>query len=343
MIILPAIDLYGGKCVRLRRGVYDTAHQVAANPLEAALSFASDGAKWLHVVDLDGARSGKAENRAIIAEIVAKTGLQVELGGGIRTMQAIEDAFALGVSRVVIGSSALHDPKFVKDAVKTYAEAIAIGIDAKDGFVSVNGWTETSHVEALTLAKQMADIGVSHIIYTDIATDGMLTGPNLEALETLTKTVRMQIIASGGIRNMEDIRTLAGMKLYGAICGKSIYEGTLDLHEAIAFCMVKTYDKYFEKAELIPAIIVEEGTGEVLMLAYMNRESLLKTIETGMTWFYSRSRKELWNKGATSGHAQRVITIKADCDEDALLVTVHQTGNACHTGAKSCFFRDISK
>lgn len=236
MIVFPAIDLYEGRCVRLMRGDFDTAHEVADSPLAAALLFAGEGATWAHIVDLDGARSGRAKNRAEIAEILRKSDLMVQLGGGIRDMRAVDDALALGVSRVVIGSAALHNPQFVKDAVRASGDAIAVGIDAAGGMVSVNGWTKKSGVHYLELAQRMEEIGVQTIIFTDIARDGMLTGPNLNALQALSEKVGCRIIASGGVRTIEDIRALSGMRLYGAICGKSLYQGTLDLHQAITFC-----------------------------------------------------------------------------------------------------------
>lgn len=235
MIIFPAIDLHEGRCVRLLRGAFDTAHQVADSPLAAALSFAREGAKWLHVVDLDGARDGRAGNGAEVAEIVSRAGLRVQLGGGIRDMRAIEEAFALGVCRVVIGSAALRNPELVRRAVERYGDAVAVGIDAEGGMVSVSGWMEKSDVQYLDLAKKMEDAGVQTIIFTDIAKDGTLEGPNLEALGALSKAVGCRIIASGGIRNMQDVRALSAMRLYGAICGKSLYQRTLDLSEAIQF------------------------------------------------------------------------------------------------------------
>lgn len=236
MILYPAVDIREGRCVRLRQGDFGTAHQVAESPLQAALSFAREGAQWLHIVDLDGARTGCAANRACVEEIIRQTGLKAQLGGGIRDVRAVEAALSMGVSRVVIGSAAVQNPDFVKEAVCAYGGAVAVGIDAADGKVSIGGWTEKSDVDAITLAKRMEDMGVETIIFTDIARDGMLLGPSLKALEVLVKAVRCQVIASGGVRNIDDIRALCEMGVQGAICGKSLYEGTLSLPEGIALC-----------------------------------------------------------------------------------------------------------
>lgn len=181
-----------------------------------------------------------------------------------------------------------------------------------------------------------------------------MSGPNLAMLDKLNRTVSCNIIASGGVSSFLDIAALNDLGLYGAIAGKAIYQGALDLKAAIQACQnlsgkqMKTksaaedeLDRYFRKSQLIPAIVQEEETGEVLMLAYMNRESLQQSMETGYTWFYSRSRKQLWNKGETSGHVQKIVSIHADCDDDTLLIRVHQTGPACHTGSHSCFFKKM--
>ena len=171
----------------------------------------------------------------------------------------------------------------------------------------------------------------------------MLQGPNVEQLRQLNAAVSCNIIASGGVSTIEDIRRLRDERLYGAICGKALYTGGIDLPKAVFLAKGNTFtDKYFQKSELLPAIVQEASTGQVLMLAYMNRESMQLTLDTGYTWFYSRSRKELWNKGATSGHLQKVVAVFGDCDDDTLLVQVEQTGPACHTGAHSCFFNEIT-
>jgi len=236
MIIFPAIDIKNGDCVRLYQGVMDTAEKVAENPLETARAFRTAGAEWVHMVDLDGAVSGKRVNSPIFLEVAAQSGLRVELGGGIRTMEDIDFYLSQGIARVVIGSAALQNPELVRQATLKYAEHIAVGIDARDGKATADGWVSQSGVDYIQLAQKMLQYGVQYIIFTDICRDGMLSGPNLEQLRRLRDAVDCDIIASGGIVNLEDIRALRAEGLYGAICGRSIYAGTLDLRQAIAVC-----------------------------------------------------------------------------------------------------------
>ncbi len=344
MIIFPAIDIKNGECVRLYQGAMETAEKVAEHPLETALAFRKAGAAWIHMVDLDGAVSGKRVNSAIFLEIAEKSGLNVELGGGIRTMEDIRFYLENGIARVVLGSVALKNPALVKEACALYGERIAVGIDARGGKVTTEGWVDKSDVDYITLAQEMVKSGVRCIIFTDIDRDGMLSGPNLAQLAALADAVDCRVIASGGITDLKDIKALQELGLYGAICGRSIYAGSLKLEEAI-FQAKQTEgpDALFQKADLIPAVIQDAASGQVLMLAYMNRESLEKTLESGYTWFYSRSRSCLWNKGASSGHLQKVLSIHADCDRDTLLIQVEQTGSACHTDRKSCFFNPVRK
>ncbi len=233
MIILPAIDILGGKCVRLTKGEYGTAEQVAADPIETALSFERDGAEYIHMVDLDGAKEGSRINSDIYTEVARKVSIPIEVGGGIRDMDTVDYYINKGIERVIIGSAALKNPQLVKYAVKKYGERIAVGIDALDGMVKTAGWLEGSSVNYIDLAREMAKIGVKYVIFTDISKDGTLAGPNLEQLGALAEAVDINIIASGGIRDIGNIRDLAEMNLYGAICGKSIYSGSLSLREAI--------------------------------------------------------------------------------------------------------------
>ena len=345
MYILPAIDIKDRRCVRLLKGDFATVHQVAEDPLETARSFQEAGAEWIHMVDLDGAKTGKRINGDIFEKVAAESGLKVELGGGIRSMDTLEEYFSKGVSRCILGSAALKDPEFVREAVKRYGYRIAVGIDALNGQVAAEGWLEVSEISYIELARRMEDIGVQTLIFTDISKDGTLSGPNLEQLDALSQAVSCNVIASGGIREVGDIERLKERRLYGAICGKSLYSGTLDLAEAIHTACIPAdgmdLERFFVKSPLVPAVVQEESTGQVLMLAYMNLGALRRTVETGTTWFWSRSRREYWNKGATSGHFQRVVSLTGDCDNDTLLVRVNQTGAACHTGAHSCFFNVI--
>lgn len=234
MIILPAIDIKGGICVRLYKGDYQTAEKVAEDPVETAKAFEAAGAKWLHMVDLDGAKDAARVNREIFLQVAADTGLQVQVGGGIRSMEAVDDYLSNGINRVILGSAAVKDPAFVKEAVEKYGPRIVVGIDAKEEMVACEGWLDVGEVHYLTLAKEMEKIGVKTIVYTDISRDGTLSGPNLTQLCAINEAVSCDIIASGGIRELSDIKALREKGLYGAICGKSLYQGTLSLSEALA-------------------------------------------------------------------------------------------------------------
>ena len=233
MIILPAIDIKDGNCVRLQKGVYSTAHKVADSPYEAAKDFAEAGAEWMHMVDLDGAKDAKLINADLIADVAKTSGLKVEVGGGIRSMEAVEYYLSRGINRVILGSAAVKDPQLVIDAVRVYGDKIAVGIDAKNGMVQAEGWLDNSDIEYIELAKRMEDVGVRTMIFTDIDRDGMLSGPNLKQLDDLSHEVSCNIIASGGVAVLKDIINLFQLDIYGAICGKAIYSGTLDLKQAI--------------------------------------------------------------------------------------------------------------
>lgn len=233
MVILPAIDIKDGNCVRLFKGDYGTVQKVADSYMETALSFAKAGAEWIHMVDLDGAKDATQQNKEIFLDVAKNTKLKVEVGGGIRTLDTVEMYLSGGISRVIIGSAAVKNPQLVKDAVKEYGERIAVGIDAKNGFVATEGWLETSNVHFTELAKAMSDIGVKYIIFTDISKDGTLSGVNAQQLDEINKCCNANIIASGGVHTIDDIITCKKLGLYGTICGKSIYSGTLDLREAV--------------------------------------------------------------------------------------------------------------
>lgn len=235
MIILPAIDIKDGQCVRLTKGDFATVEKVAEDPLETALAFQKAGAEWIHMVDLDGAKEGSLKNSQVFIQAAQNTGLKVELGGGIRKIESIDYYLEQGIARVIIGSAAISKPEMVKEAVMKYGDKIAVGIDARNGMVSADGWLTDSDVTYLELAKRMEAIGVECIIFTDISKDGTLSGPNLEQLERINEAVSCNIIASGGIHTIKDIIDLKEMGIYGAICGKSIYKGTLSLEEAITY------------------------------------------------------------------------------------------------------------
>lgn len=236
MIIFPAIDIMNKKPVRLYKGEFSTAKQVAENALETARAFEKAGAEWIHTVDLDGSLKKERVNSDVFLEIASETSLKVEVGGGIRSLEDIDFYLSNGIERVILGSVALKNPSLVKEAVGEFGERIAVGIDASNGYAAAEGWTESSNVYFTDLAKQMEDFGVKTIIYTDISKDGTLSGPNLSQLKEINNAVSCNIIASGGVTDINDIIALRNEGLYGAICGKSIYNSTLDLREAIEIC-----------------------------------------------------------------------------------------------------------
>ena len=236
MIIFPAIDIIDSKPVRLFKGDFSTAEQVAADALETAQSFVEAGAKWIHMVDLDGSLQKRRVNSETFISVAKNTPLKVELGGGIRTLEDISFYAENGISRIILGSVALKSPELVRRAVEEFGDLIAVGIDAKNGYAAAEGWTESSDAYYIDLAKEMEKIGVKTIIFTDISRDGTLSGPNLEQLCALNEAVSCDITASGGVTDINDITALKESGLYGAICGKSIYKGTLSLKEAIEVC-----------------------------------------------------------------------------------------------------------
>lgn len=236
MILIPAIDIKNGECVRLVKGDYATAHKVAESAVDTAIRFQQAGAEWIHMVDLDGAKAAEPVNSNLIFSVAEKSGLKTEVGGGIRNIETIDFYIQNGISRVILGSAALNDPELVSEAVRKYGDRIAVGIDALNGNVAAEGWTETSSVNYIELAKQMEQAGVKYIIFTDISRDGTLTGPNLVMLDKLNSAVSCRIIASGGVSNSKDVANLLDLNLYGAICGKALYTGDLDLRSAIRLC-----------------------------------------------------------------------------------------------------------
>ena len=236
MLIIPAIDLKDGRCVRLYKGDFDTAHEVAPDPLAVARSYRDAGAALIHVVDLDGAREGRRRNGPLVEAIIrAAAPARVELGGGLRNMADLEAAEQLGVWRFVIGSAAAERPDFVREAVRRYGERVAVGVDAKDGFLRTRGWLEDTALKDVDFARDMESLGVAAIIYTDIDTDGMLTGPSMERLRGMRAAARRGLVASGGVQSEADIRALRDAGMDGVIIGKALYEGRVDLAKMISF------------------------------------------------------------------------------------------------------------
>ena len=233
MIILPAIDLLDRKAVRLLKGDYNQVTVYSNSPLEVAEKFKSFGADYIHMVDLDGAKYGTTPNKDIVAEVAEKTGLFVEIGGGIRSMQTVKDYIDAGVSRVILGTAAICDEAFLDEAVAAYGEKIAVGADVKNGKIAVKGWLEESNVTLDEFFEKMQKKGVKNIICTDISRDGAMRGTNLELYRELSEKYSLDITASGGVSSLDDVKALRQMNLYGAIIGKAYYTGAVDLKEAI--------------------------------------------------------------------------------------------------------------
>ncbi|MGN0549802.1 MAG: 1-(5-phosphoribosyl)-5-[(5-phosphoribosylamino)methylideneamino]imidazole-4-carboxamide isomerase [Acutalibacteraceae bacterium] len=233
MIILPAIDLLDRKAVRLLKGDYNQVTVYSNSPLEVAEKFKSLGADFIHMVDLDGAKYGTTPNMDIVAEVAEKTGLFVEIGGGIRSMQTVKDYISAGVSRVILGTAAICDEAFLDEAVAAYGEKIAVGADVKNGKIAVKGWLEESNVTLDEFFEKMQKKGVKNIICTDISRDGAMRGTNLELYRELSEKYSLDITASGGVSSLDDVKALRQMNLYGAIIGKAYYTGAVDLKEAI--------------------------------------------------------------------------------------------------------------
>ena len=233
MYIYPAIDLYGGKAVRLFKGDYAQMTVYSDDPVSVAKNFAAAGASHIHLVDLEGARIGRPANLDTIRAIVESTGLFAEVGGGIRDMETVDRYLSSGVRRVILGTAAVKDPDFLKAALAKYGEKIAVGVDLKDGCVAIKGWTETSDLKAEEFFGKMQNFGVKTIICTDISRDGAMKGANRALYRELSEKFSIDLIASGGVSSMEDVTALAGMKLHGAIIGKAYYIGAVDLKQAV--------------------------------------------------------------------------------------------------------------
>ena len=233
MIIFPAVDIQNAKAVRLYKGDFSTAEQVAKSPESAVKSFEDAGATWVHMVDLDGAKEGSTVNFPVFSQIAKMTSVNIQVGGGIRTSETVEKYLQAGIKRVILGSAALKSPDFVRQMAEQFGDRIAVGIDAKNRMVSTEGWLSDSRTDFIDLAKKMEDIGIKIIIFTDISKDGTMSGPNFEQLDEINRKVSCKIIASGGISCMDDLKRIAGMGIFGAICGKSVYNGAISVEEAV--------------------------------------------------------------------------------------------------------------
>ncbi|TAL23754.1 MAG: 1-(5-phosphoribosyl)-5-[(5-phosphoribosylamino)methylideneamino]imidazole-4-carboxamide isomerase [Nitrospirae bacterium] len=234
MLVIPAIDLKDGQCVRLLQGRKDAVTSYSNDPASTAKRWESCGAKLLHVVDLDGAFTGSQKNFEAIKKIREAVAMDIEVGGGIRDIKKIDELVGIGINRIILGTAVIENPTLLTESVRKYPGKVIVGIDAKDGKVAVRGWVEVTEVDAKKLARDVEKIGAAGIIYTDISRDGMLTGPNIQAMREMVETVKIPVIASGGVSSMEDIKALKAIKnLWGVITGKAIYSGAVDLKEAI--------------------------------------------------------------------------------------------------------------
>ncbi|MBR5528553.1 MAG: 1-(5-phosphoribosyl)-5-[Clostridia bacterium] len=233
MYIFPEIDLYDGKAVRLFKGEYSQMTVYSERPWEIAVDFEKNGSEHIHLVDLEGAKDGTTPNISIIKKIRDSVGLFIEVGGGIRNMETVEKYIAIGVDRVILGTAAVTDEEFLKSAVKAYGEKIAVGVDIKDGFVAIRGWTEKTQYSCFDFCKKMQDIGVSTLICTDISKDGAMMGTNHGLYRELSEKFSMNIIASGGVSSLEDVQKLNDLGIYGAIIGKAYYTGAISIKEAV--------------------------------------------------------------------------------------------------------------
>ena len=233
MFIFPAIDLYEGKAVRLYKGDYTKMTVYSKNPIEVAHDFEKSGAKHLHIVDLEGARDGTTPNLETVCALKANTSLFCEIGGGVRTMEIVDRYIGAGVDRVILGTAAVTNPEFAAEAAKKYGKKIAVGVDLKDGYVAVKGWTEKSEETAIDFCKKMQSIGISTLICTDISKDGAMQGTNVELYKTLSNELNMQIVASGGVSSIADVKALRALDIYGAIIGKAYYTGAVSIAEAV--------------------------------------------------------------------------------------------------------------
>lgn len=233
MNIFPAIDLIGGKAVRLFKGDYDQKTVYSDSPLDVAKGFRAAGAEYLHLVDLDGAKSGKAENLALISEIIRESGLKVEVGGGIRTEETVAQYVEIGVLRVILGTAAVTNRPFLEEMLQKYGDKIAVGVDIKDGMVATHGWMNSSGIDCFDFMAELQDLGVKTVICTDISKDGAMAGTNLDLYRRLLDRFSIDLVASGGVSSMDDVKALREMDIYGAILGKALYVGGIDLAEAV--------------------------------------------------------------------------------------------------------------
>lgn len=233
MIILPAIDIKNGKCVRLVQGDFAKIETYGDDPVAMAIRWWQEGAEYLHIIDLDGALQGEAVNKDLIKRMVESVKIPIQFGGGVRDMKYAEEMLSAGVSRVILGTSALSDKAFTKEAIKTYGSRVAVSVDAKDGYVAVKGWTELTTVTAADLIAELESYGLETVVYTDISKDGMMAGPNFDQINQLKNQIQSKLVASGGVSSAGDVKKLREMDIYGAVIGKALYTGGVQLKDVL--------------------------------------------------------------------------------------------------------------
>ncbi|MBN1419862.1 MAG: phosphoribosyl-AMP cyclohydrolase [Planctomycetes bacterium] len=349
MRLFPAIDIRGGRCVRLIRGRGADEIRYGDDPLEAAARWVRAGATWLHIVDL-GAALGEAPSTDAVLRILRELPVPAQVGGGLRDLDAIDRILRGGARRVFVGTRALSDPDFLAEAVSRFGGAkIYLAVDVAGDRVRIGGWTEATPLaleDALRLAR---DAGAGGALLTAIDRDGTLSGPRADLVRRAIGEAGLPVIAAGGIGAPADLESLVRLDLpglEGIVVGRALYEGRVTIEDGLR--IVEGVEPLapaiaeavrFDARGLVVAIVQDVADGAVLMVAYMNRESLRRTLAEGVACFWSRSRREFWVKGATSGNTQEVVDVRLDCDGDAILVRVRPRGPACHTGARTCFFR----
>ncbi|MGD9128998.1 MAG: 1-(5-phosphoribosyl)-5-[(5-phosphoribosylamino)methylideneamino]imidazole-4-carboxamide isomerase [Candidatus Woesebacteria bacterium] len=333
--IIPAIDIQNGNCVRLKQGDFSKKTVYASDPVLVAKQWQDQGAKSLHIVDLDGAKVGKVQNLKIIKNIIKTVSIPTQVGGGIRDFKTVKKLIQLGVNRIILGSIALENIELLKKILAVFPDQIIVSLDAKNSKLMSKGWLKNTQLNLIETAQKLEKLTVKRLIYTDTLRDGTETGPNLKIIKKLINSINMPVIMAGGIASKEDIKQLIDLGAEAVIVGKALYDGLFYLNDQDSVDFEK-------QGGLVPAIVQEESSKEILMLAYMNKRALKKTLKTGYAWFWSRSKKKLWMKGETSGNKLKVNKIVLDCDNDTLLIQSKIIGkNICHTNNKSCFFKQI--
>lgn len=349
--IIPCLDVKDGKVVK---GVHFVDFKDVGEPVEYARAYESQGADEIVILDITATVEGRGTMLDMVNRVAKVLTIPFTVGGGVRSIEDFARLIDEGASKVSINSAAVKDPLLIKEVADRFgSKRTVLAIDGKRvGPNKYNVFTRGGQIDTgldvIKWAQRCEKLGAGEILLTSMDADGTKEGFDLKMLNAVCSAVKIPVIASGGCGTLEHILELFEKTDSDAALAASVFHfGKLTIGQVkkalwdlgVPVNRYKAIEKYFRKGSLIPAIIQEKETDEVLMLAYMNEESLLKTLETGYTWFYSRSRNELWNKGATSGHFQKVIDIVPDCDNDTLLIKVIQTGAACHTGNKSCFYQ----